>query len=92
MEPIEFGPIVGVAIKYDGEIFKLPAPSRHHDVIRMIASKNGVGINGPDVQGFYDTSDIFITREEAVSVATVYGQLKPGTKIIGNRLYSEDLW
>lgn len=92
MEPLEFGPIMGVAIQYDGKIYSLPAPNRHHHVIRMIAAENGVGIAGPDVQGFYDTNNLFMTREEALDAAILWGQLKQGTIIKGNRLFSEDLW
>ena len=40
--------ITHVAIKYNGVVYSLPKPNRHHHVIRSIPG----GIAGPDVQGF----------------------------------------
>lgn len=87
--------ITHVAIKFNNKVYQLPPPNRHHDIIRLIASENGVGINGPDVQGFVDEDGEFLTRKQAFALACVNGQLKrrtdPGT-YQGNELYSEDLW
>lgn len=82
--------ITHVAIKYDGKIYSLPKPNRHHDVIRMIG-----GISGPDVQGFVDEDGEFLTRKQAYALACVNGQLnrRPGPgHYQGPELYSEDLW
>ena len=81
--------ITHVAIKYNGTIYSLPAPNRHHDVIRMIG-----GISGPDVQGFLTDKKHFLNREQAFIHAQFHGQVKPrGTnEYNGNELYSEDLW
>lgn len=82
--------ITHVAIKYANKVFSLPAPNRHHDVIRMIG-----GISGPDVQGFLDADGVFLNRKQAMEVATQTGQIKrldtPGT-YQGPQLFSEDLW
>lgn len=82
--------ITHVAIKYANKVFSLPAPNRHHDVIRMIG-----GISGPDVQGFLDANGVFLNRKQAFEVATQTGQIKrpdtPGT-YQGPQLFSEDLW
>jgi hypothetical protein len=87
--------ITHVAIKYDGKIYSLPAPNRHHNVIRMIAEENGVGIIGPDVQGFLDDKGNFLDRHNGYIYAQANGQLKrmPGPQFYqGDDLYSEDLW
>lgn len=85
--------ITHVAIKYDGKTYSLPAPNRHHHIIRMIAEENGVGINGPDEQGFLDETGRFLTRRAALALASANGQLKrkPGG-YNGDELFSEDLW
>lgn len=87
--------ITHVAIQYEGLVWMLPPPNRHHNVIRMIAEQNGVGVKGPDVQGFVcDTGD-FLNRRQAFGLAATNGQLKrrPGEKFYqGKELYSEDLW
>ena len=83
--------ITHVAIKYDGTVFSLPKPNRHHDVIRMIARLNGVGIAGPDVQGFVTDTGIFLGRRQAMLYALDHEQvLNPVGHI--TQLYSEDLW
>jgi hypothetical protein len=82
--------ITHVAIKYANKVFSLPAPNRHHDVIRMIG-----GISGPDVQGFLDANGVFLNRKQAFEVATQTGQIKrPDTSgtYQGPQLFSEDLW
>lgn len=85
--------ITHVAIKYDSKTYSLPAPNRHHDVIRMIAFINGEGIKGPDVQGFMTEHNQFLNRKEAFALASVNGQLKRGPGgYQGNQLFSEDLW
>lgn len=85
--------ITHVAIQYAGKTYSLPAPNRHHDVIRLIAAENGVGIAGPDVQGFLDFDGNFLNRKDAFVHVSKSGQLKriPGGYNGGN-LYSEDLW
>ena len=86
--------IVGVAIRYDGKEYRLPKPNRHHNVIRMIAKENGVGINGPDIQGFYTDKGVFLDRYEGMKYATAEGQVLPRGihEYNGNELFSEDLW
>lgn len=90
-----YADITHVAIKYDGKVYALPKPNRHHDVIRMIAAENGIGIQGPDVQGFLDYNGLFMNRSGAYIRALKNGQLNrrsgPGA-YNGQDLYSEDLW
>lgn len=81
--------ITHVAIKYDGMVYSLPKPNRHHDVIRMIG-----GIAGPDVQGFLDDKGYFLTRKQAFIHAQFHGQVLPRApgQYNGDQLFSEDLW
>lgn len=80
--------ITQVAIRYNGNIYAMPAPYRHHDVIRKIG-----GIAGPDTQGFLTNRGGFLTRTEAMQVAVTAGQLKRGPGgYQGPELFSEDLW
>jgi hypothetical protein len=85
--------ITGVAVKYDGKVWSLPKPNRHHNVIRHIATETGTGINGPDVQGFITNNGEFLNRKAAMALAAVNGQLnrRPGG-YPEPELYSEDLW
>lgn len=82
--------ITHVAIAYKGNIYSLPAPNRHHHVIRMIG-----GISGPHEEGFLDACGRFHGRIAAMELAKDNGQLQrtPGVKNYqGPELYSEDLW
>lgn len=84
--------IEGVAISYKGEIHQLPRPNRHHNVIREIAKKNGVGIQGRDVQGFITNTGRFVNRSTALAIALKAGQVLDVNNIRAGRLFSEDLW
>jgi hypothetical protein len=85
--------ITHVAIQYAGRVWSLPAPNRHHHIIRMIAKETGDGIRGPDTQGFLDDAGRFLRRAPALRLAEKNGQLnrKPGG-YQGRELFSEDLW
>lgn len=83
--------ITHVAIQYNGATYSLPAPNRHHNVIRSIPG----GIKGPDKQGFLDSNGVFLSRKGAFIRAKKTGQLKRlvGTQYYqGDELFSEDLW
>ena len=87
--------ITHVAIVYDNKTYSLPKPNRHHNVVRMIFQDNGIGVKGPDTQGFLDSSGKFLNRRDAMVLATSTGQLNrlPGDHVYqGPDLYSEDLW
>ena len=85
--------ITHVAIKYAGRVWSLPAPNRHHDVIRMIAEDTGEGISGPDTQGFLEETGKFLSRTEAFVLASENGQLRrEPCGYQGPKLFSEDLW
>jgi len=87
--------ITHAAIRFRGKVYSLPAPNRHHDVIRLIAKETGVkyvDAKGDD-QGFLADGVSFCSRKPALRIARECGQLKPGG--MGEKLgelYSEDVW
>lgn len=86
--------ITHVAIRFNGEIYSLPSPNRHHDVIRYICETTGathVDVREDD-QGFLDVNGVYLRRAPALARAHQTGQLKPGTQIHLNRLFSENVW
>lgn len=86
--------IVAVAVRYNGKTWSLPAPNRHHHVLRMIFAETGDGIRGPDLQGFLMDNGRFLNRKQAYLLAYRNGQLKPRRPdgYQGLELFSEDLW
>jgi hypothetical protein len=84
--------IESVAIVYQDEMHVLPRPNRHHNVIREIAKKNGIGIHGGDIQGFMTNKGRFVNRVEGLEIALAANQVLDPTNIRAGRLYSEDLW
>jgi hypothetical protein len=77
---------------YDGVVYSLPKPNRHHDVIRLIFDQTGSGISGPDVQGFLTDDGTFVNRVDALAIAIAANQVLEPSNIRANRLFSEDLW
>lgn len=85
--------ITHAAIRFKGQTYALPAPARHHDVIRHICSITNeptVTAYGDD-QGFVDDQGRYLTREEAFIVAHTSRQTKRRCEV-GAQLYSEDVW
>lgn len=83
--------IVAVAIEFRGKIYSLPAPNRHHHLIKLIyeSCKLEGSVNG-ETQGFLTDEGAFVEREEAARIAIKAGQIE---KLIhGPDLFSEDLW
>ena len=83
-----------VFMEQSGEVYSLPPPSRHHDVLRHMAT---LGVKDPmrGEQGFLTECGKFVRRKPAMMIAEHAGQLKrregPGT-YQGPELFSEDLW
>lgn len=86
--------ITHVAIRFQGVIYSLPAPNRHHHVIRHIVETTGAKSvdSREEDQGFLDESGRYLTRKQALYSARVNNQIKPGTVIRLNQLFSEDVW
>lgn len=86
-------PITHVAIRWHGKLWSLPAPNRHHDVVRLICSETGaehVDAHDDD-QGFLDSSGRYLTRRQALASARLNGQIKRETAP-QHGLFSEDVW
>ena len=86
--------ITHVAIRFRGQVYSLPAPNRHHHVIAKIIQETGVDtVDVPeDDQGFLDATGTYLRRGQALVSAALHEQIKPGTVIRMNRLFSEDVW
>lgn len=87
-------PITHVAIRFQGKVYSLPKPNRHHDVIRMIVETQGVShVDARDEdQGFLDADGRYLTRRQALYNAQVNNQLKPNEPIRMGQLFSENVW
>jgi len=86
-------PLTHVAIRFQGTVYSLPAPNRHHDVIRKIVAETGVDTVDTlgDDQGFLDADGNYLRRGQAMVSAAINGQLKdPAVK--RRDLFSEDVW
>ncbi len=89
--------ITHVAIRFEGVVYSLPAPNRHHDVIRKIVEETGVKFvyknpDTDDAQGFLDDTGRFLNRKQALIHAIVNDQVKDLNKVRLDMLFSEDLW
>lgn len=85
--------ITGVAIRNGTTVRSMPAPNRHHNVMREIeALGKSVELHGE--QGFCTDRRRFVSREEALLIALAAGQMKPRLpgQYDGPKLFSEDVW
>lgn len=86
--------ITHVAVRFNGKVYSMPRPHRHHHVIALIVEKTGVATVdslGED-QGFLDGAGRYLTRWQALRVAKKHGQLRDDRPIWNDELYSENLW
>lgn len=82
--------ISGVAFKQDETdiVFSLPAPNRHHHIIREMVK---IGENPrKGVQGFVTNHGDFLDREEALKYAYEHDLILLSDD--PSELFSEDLW
>ncbi len=91
--------VTGVAIRIGKEVFACACPFRHADIIRYLTEFGGKtpGDVAKGEQGFVNSYDKFLSREEAYEVARIAGQLKQKTEKLRlnsmrHELFSEDLW
>lgn len=87
-------PVTHVAMRFQGQVYSLPAPNRHHDVIRLIAELTGVKYvdSRDEDQGFLDADGRYLTRRQAIVSARINRQIKNPSKIRLGQLFSEDVW
>lgn len=82
--------ITHVAIKYNGTLYSLPKPNRHHHIIHQIHLATGdTDIFGD--QGFLDDQGNFLDRAAALVHAKVCNQLND-RHLWDDWLYSENVW
>lgn len=88
--------IAGVAfLMGNGDLFSLPRPSRHHDLIRHLSAEFGLSCDGSETQGFITNKGAFLDRAKAYELAVATNTLRrdPNPRFYqGSELYSEDLW
>lgn len=90
-ETMSLPKITHVAIIFEGKVYSLPAPNRHHHVIRHIVEVTGSKCVDGD-EGFLDETGLFLEREPAKIRAEKTGQLKQQIDPHESLLFSEDLW
>lgn len=87
------------AILRDGDIWTLPKPARHHNILWAMhdVDNNSTPDKRPKIiaargeQGFVTSAGRFVGREEAYAIAIQSGQIKfPASA--PPKLYSEDVW
>lgn len=92
--------VTRAAIRHRGQVYSLPPPARHHDVMRHTWATVGLGRVGGD-QGFVLNDGQYVDRKRAHAVAKRAGQLIPRAGGYrcgevndrdGSDLFSEDLW
>lgn len=85
--------VVAVACRAGELVLTLPAPARHHNVLRLMTELELFPASPKD-QGFLLSDGSYADRRRALKVATAAGQVfprKPG-QYNGPELFSEDVW
>lgn len=76
----------------DGNVYYLPRPARHHDVIQYMRDQGYEGFVSGDRQGFMLSDGRFAWRKPALAVARRAGQLIREATAPAHGLFSEDVW
>ena len=95
--------IVAAAIRLNAVTLSMPAPARHHDILRQINGLYEPSHERPDwtyeveTQGFITDKGVFMDRREAFAHTNECGQGQPRRRpgpenYQGDELFSEDLW
>lgn len=85
--------ITHVAIRFQGVIYALPAPNRHHHVlghIRDMTGASSIDVDEDD-EGFLDESGRYLRRPQALVSALMNKQVKDDS-FQASGLFSEDVW
>ena len=83
----DFAPIKAVAVLYEGAVWTLPRPNRHHHVIHKMGDYD----YGKSVQGFITETGQFLNRIQAKRAAVKHKQILP-KRVSMLQLFSEDMW
>jgi len=86
-----------IRLRREGEekTYSLPAPNRHHDVLKLIPQELRNQVYESRVEGFCTSHDRFVDRHEAAVVAIRAGQSldrAPTATHWKHGLFSEDVW
>lgn len=96
--------IVAVAIKYDGRVWVMGRPHRHHHIrhwIYLEIKEHGTKLRpyvdmdtaeSLSIEGFLDQDGNFLDRSRAMEEARVCGQLRKEYPLDNEWLFSENLW
>jgi hypothetical protein len=88
------GRIIAAAILYEGNVYSIEAPGRHHDICRWMVDVLGMSTESTREQGFVTEEGHYASRKIAKIIAERAGQLnvvRPKTSP-DHLLFSEDLW
>lgn len=80
------------AIEYNGVVWRLFPPNRHHNIIRLMACRPDHCASHTTRQGFYTTAERFVDRREAYEIALRANQIVAFGGSRRPMLFSEDLW
>jgi hypothetical protein len=84
--------IVRAALQYNGTVYSLPAPARHHNVMqRMFADNMPSEAMALQNQGFVTSTGRYVDRYEGFRIAKAAGQLWR-SPTPPDMLTSEDVW
>lgn len=86
--------LVAVALRFQGKIYSLPKPNRHHHIVELILKETGVASVDTDLEdeGFLDENKRFYNRKQGLYHARKNNQIKDESKVRCNLLTSEDIW
>lgn len=84
--------ILVAACYYEGKVYSLPPPARHHDVIKHMADELKTEKLGYYEQGFVDSLGRFVRRKPAMLIAKRAGQILENRAPVLDDLFSENLW
>lgn len=82
--------IAAAAILCGQQVFSLPAPARHHDVLHEMSQAGLARSHGEMEQGFITEDGYWLRRAPALYIAEKAGQIVRRTH--PSLLFSEDLW
>lgn len=83
--------ITEAAVRREGEVWSVPRPGRHHNVLQLVSLRVGREREGWE-QGFLTSSGRFVDRYEAFKIATAANQIIEKTPGPKGMLFSEDVW
>lgn len=86
--------ITEAAINFNGDVYSVPKPGRHHDVIaKHRAVVGSYYMSEVDIQGFITSTNRFVNRKQAALIAYAAKQIEsPKRTGPQDELFSEDLW